>query len=125
MDIVRELLFLLEEKQATGIILHPDVVLPGRSSNAVGYHLQLLAQAGLVDAEIERSRSTPGRIILVHPFGLTWEGHELLDSIRDPEVWRRTKQGAAKAGGLGFSFMVDLAKAYGKHIAKERLGLEF
>ena len=55
---------------------------------------------------------------------LTWEGHEFLDTVRDPEIWRKTKSGAATAGGYAFGFMKDLATAYAKHVAKERLGLE-
>jgi hypothetical protein len=55
---------------------------------------------------------------------LTWRGHEFLETVRDPEVWKRTKDGARKAGNFGLGFVVELAKAYGKHIAKERLGLD-
>jgi hypothetical protein len=55
---------------------------------------------------------------------LTWQGHEFLEAVRDPEVWRRTKEGAAKVGNFAISFLFDAAKAYAKHIAKERLGLE-
>jgi hypothetical protein len=55
---------------------------------------------------------------------LTWNGHEFLEAVRDPEVWRRTKEGAKAAGNAGLGFMWELAKAYGKHVAKERLGIE-
>jgi hypothetical protein len=55
---------------------------------------------------------------------LTWQGHEFLDTVRDPEVWARTKEGAKKAGNFAIGFVFDPAKAYGKHIAKERLGID-
>ncbi|MFH1339683.1 MAG: DUF2513 domain-containing protein [Pseudomonadota bacterium] len=56
---------------------------------------------------------------------LTWHGHEFLEKVRDPEVWSRTMAGAKKAGNFGLEFVGDLAKAYAKHIAKERLGIDF
>ena len=54
---------------------------------------------------------------------LTYAGHEFLDAVRDGEVWRRTKEGAAKAGGAGLKLMLQLGVAYGKQVAAERLGL--
>jgi hypothetical protein len=55
---------------------------------------------------------------------LTWQGHEFIETVRDPEVWVRTKEGAKKAGNFGLEFVIEIAKAYGKHIAKERLGID-
>ncbi len=47
-----------------------------------------------------------------------------LNSIRDPEVWKLTREGAAKVGGVGIEFLWEIAKAYGKQQIKEKLGLE-
>lgn len=44
--------------------------------------------------------------------------------VRDPEVWRRTKDGVSKIGGASLSVAWELGKAYGKHVIKERLGLD-
>jgi Hypothetical protein (DUF2513) len=27
---------------------------------------------------------------------LTWQGHEFLETVRDPDVWERTKEGASR-----------------------------
>jgi hypothetical protein len=51
-------------------------------------------------------------------------GHEFLDLVRNPEVWRRTKAGATKAGGTGVEFLWELAKAYGRQVLKERTGID-
>ena len=56
---------------------------------------------------------------------LTWQGHEFLNSIRDPEVWSKTKEGAKKVGNFSIQFIGEIAKAYAKHVAKERLGIDF
>ena len=55
---------------------------------------------------------------------LTWNGNEFLEAVRDPEVWRRTKEGAQRAGSASVEFIWEMAKAYGKHVIKERLGLD-
>jgi hypothetical protein len=60
----------------------------------------------------------------VHVSGLTWEGHDFLDAVRDPEVWKRTMDGAGKMGGWTFGLLKDLGAAYLKHVAKERLGID-
>lgn len=71
--------------------------------------------------------------VAFHPLGaesefavhrLTWSGHEFLDSVRDPEIWRRTKAGARSVGSIGAEVMWQVAKAYGKQLAKEKLGLD-
>jgi hypothetical protein len=78
------------------------------------YHLSMLIdQAGFVKG------------IPVHSFGgknwldlsLTWQGNEFLDSIRDPEIWKKTKAGAAKIGSSTIDVMVSVAKA----IIQERM----
>ena len=85
----------------------------------IDYHLVMLRDAGLVES--------PGS----QPAGygitfrkLTWEGYDFLDTVRDPEVWKRTKEGASKMGGWTFGLLKDLGTAYLKHVAKERLGIE-
>jgi Hypothetical protein (DUF2513) len=54
----------------------PEVVL---------YHMKLLADAGLVDLVDWMADGTP----LIR--GVTWQGHEFLEVVRDPQIWERTK----------------------------------
>lgn len=129
MDLVRELLLRIEADPKYDGIGQFEIVdsagegepdsdgfVPGRSHEEVVYHLRLLIDAGY----IEGKRTLGGAVFSQ----LTWQGHELLDSIRDPEAWRRTKEGARKVGSGSLDFMWQLAKAYGKQLAKEKLGLD-
>ena len=43
---------------------------------------------------------------------LTWQGHEFLDAVRDPEVWGRAKDGAEAAGNWTIGFLAESAKAH-------------
>lgn len=117
-ELVREILLAVEAyEEPQGWM---TLVIDGRSSNEVSYHVMLLDEAGLL------SGISLGGIghFEWQPKRLTYRGHEFLDAVRDGEVWRRTKEGAEKVGGAGLGMLVELGKAYGKQIFKERLGIE-
>lgn len=40
------------------------------------------------------------------------------------QVWRLTKAGAEKAGGVSLAVMLEIGKAYGKQVLKDRLGID-
>lgn len=117
-DLVREILLAIEASDDLPIgWINLD--LTGHSSDVVSYHVMLLAEAGLIEA---KNLTTMGSFEW-QPARLTCRGHEFLETVRDGEVWRRTKAGAEKAGGAGIAFLWELAKAYGKQVASERLGI--
>jgi hypothetical protein len=121
MDLIREILLAIERLD-TGADDDLDVVVDGVDPRVVNAHLRLLDEAGFINAhEIPDDTEEFSHFV---PTRLTWSGHEFLDAVRDPEVWRRTKAGAAKAGGAGVEFMWELAKAYGKQLLKERIGVD-
>ncbi len=123
-DLVRELLFALEAKPDFAMRRAADITPDGRNKDDVAYALMKMHEAGFITGETLRSKSTPDRVIEVIPFELTYRGHEFLDSVRDPIIWKKTKDGAQKMGGAGIEFMWEMAKAYGKLLAKEKLGLD-
>ena len=120
MELVRKILFAVEDQGATPIDWIDEFLIEGYADEAVGYHVWMLAQAGFLEAI---NLSTLGGFSYA-PRCLTWQGAELLDAIRDPEVWRRTKSGAATVGGAGVEFLWELAKVYAKQVIKERLGVD-
>ncbi len=70
-------------------------------------HVLLLNEAGFVSG-IRADESARDRLMLPD---LTWEGHQLLATIRSQSVWERLKT-TAKEKGLALSF--DLVKIGGK-----------
>jgi len=104
---------------------------PGGMDNITA-HFDLLIEAGflrggLVEGEPEFDQHRDGIVaqcFLFNDLTITWNGYEFLDSIRDPEVWKRTEAAAAKVGGVGLSVLLELAKAVAKQLVKERLGLD-
>lgn len=109
----------IENKQTWDGVWAEDFEVEGYDSSVVGKHLLLLADAGFLVCEKVTSKSTPDRVVTVMIFDLSWKGHEYLDAIRDPEIWRQAKSGAAKAGNAGFDFLIETAKAIAKSGLKE------
>lgn len=56
-------------------------------------------------------------------FRITNQGHDYLAAIRDDGVWKKTKEAASTAGGVGLGIMKDIAVAYVKQELSTRLGL--
>jgi DNA-binding transcriptional ArsR family regulator len=115
MDLVRTILLAIEGGKVQ--FVHGNS-LDGSDATpeAVTYHLNLLEQAGLVDV---RAKVVGG---MTHVRGLTWGGHEFVDTVRDSTVWRKTKEGAAHLGGAGLAILIEVGKAVGK-AELQRLGI--
>jgi DNA-binding PadR family transcriptional regulator len=130
MDLVRSLLLRIEEmgeeaeKSGERVGLTFDVEghhegLEDYTPSRILYHLHLLQKAGFVEgSELLSSGSTVNQFDID---GITWEGHEFLDDVRDPELWRKTKAGAKQAGVASIGLLWQFAKGYAKLEAKKFL----
>lgn len=86
----------------------------GFSEAQKGYHVLLLHEAGLLVALDAR---THDGLYDWCPVRLTMAGHQYLETIRDPEIWRRTQESARRVGSFG----LDVLGALGKVYLRERL----
>lgn len=128
LELVRDLLLKIEAGQKVfetlsseyAAMLHVTDLPPltQAEADALLGHLDLLENAGLIEIS---SRSTSGSIYVK---GLTWSGHDFLDSVRDPEIWAKTKKGAEEAKGFTFDLLKDLAKGFIRTQIKERTGID-
>jgi hypothetical protein len=121
MDLVRTILLEIEAyKPEPGTFIlfrnHGDSPIDGYDAGECFYNLRLAIDAGLV-----RAGQDHGSAVAVH--GLTWKGHDFLDQIRDPEIWRITKEGAKQAGGFSFELLAALAKGFLKKKIEEHTGV--
>ncbi len=120
-DLVREILLAVEASTHS-----PEqsisLSLENWTAQEISYHVLLLHEANLL---VGRDAS-----VLADVFPnwqakrLTYKGHEFLDTVRDGEVWRRTKEGAEKAGVASLWLLFELGKSVGKQLIKERLGID-
>lgn len=119
MDLIRKLLLQLETVDfslGSYVIVSPEI--DGYNSNQIDHHFELMCDAGFLNGK-ESMQLATGLAFR----GITWEGYEFLDSIRDDEVWNRTKDGLNRAGGFTFDLLKDLAKGYVKKQVEEKTGI--
>ena len=114
MDLYRSLLLTIEDEHGRDGQRSWDIdysVFADWEPFTCGYHMDLLLTAGLIISE--PNFGAPSDPVSYHNVrGITPAGHDLLDSIRDPEIWRQTKDGAAAAGGFTVDLLKTLAKGY-------------
>jgi len=89
LDLIRRILLALEDEK-------PDS-LTGENQELVSYHIQLLLDAEYVQGMVIWDRETKPQGYVVQR--ITMSGYDYLDSVRDPKVWKETKNLLEKVGG--------------------------
>lgn len=106
-DLIRKLLIFFDDKAGPEAVEVPPV--QDYDQITIRYHLVLLYQAGFLQCERIKSK-TSDRVIQVLPFDLTWDGHEFLEKIRNEATWRKILFIIKDRGGaLAFSVINQLA----------------
>ncbi|QTC40994.1 DUF2513 domain-containing protein [Bacillus sp. V3] len=112
MELVRDLLLLIENNNESKELKIPN----NWSREKVAYHLKILDQAGYVKNYTKWADNKPMWLIA----SLTWDGHEFLDSIKNDNVWEKTKTGIKKKGfelgAIPFDVLKELASLQIKNI---------
>jgi Hypothetical protein (DUF2513) len=120
MDLIRTILLKLEADSKLDGTQHRAVVNLGIAdctNEEVNYHAAMLVDAGYLVGNTKRMD-----VVLISK--LTWQGHDFLDSIRDPKIWARTKEGVEGAGGFTVDLLKDLAKGLVKKQIEEYTGVK-
>ncbi len=114
LELVRSILLAVEEQGGGGKLLQLDI--PGHSKEEIAYHVKIMANAGLLDAEQHSTTAGP----LAFPKALTWAGHEFLDDARNETIWKAAKK---KLGSAVASVSLEVFKAALVNVAKAAIGL--
>lgn len=120
MDLIRNLLLEIEEKDG-GNNGRIDFDKGKISENTIVEHLFLMHTANLIEGINASTMSCRGFLAQ----RLTWQGHDFLDSVRDPEIWQKTKDGAMAAGGFTVELLGEIAKGLLRTQIKKFTGVEF
>lgn len=122
MELVRDILLMIE-KEHNGVPIRISEI-DAYEPTAIRYHAEQLSQAGFL-CEYEACPSVKfnemtgewiENELLFEVNGLTWEGHEFLDIIRDATIWTKTKSVIIKQG---LPMVVDVIKSVATSIIKE------
>jgi hypothetical protein len=118
MDLVRQILLQVEAKDEETLGQQP-LELEGYDLATVARHVEIMQEAGLVDAHVMRADGVPPYAARV--FRLTWQGHDFLEATRNDTIWVKTKNFIMEKGG-GASF--EIVKAVALKYAAAHFGLE-
>ena len=120
LSLVREILLRIEEKPTRSGRM--DLAIDGYPENLIIYNLDLAIQAGFVEGKVRWSADTD-TIVSWTVHGLTWEGHEFLNSVRQEEVWKKTQETVEKAGHKIAHVSINVIKEVAVALVKGQMGL--
>ena len=118
MDLVRQILLEVEARDEEALGQTPQDI-EGYDLATVARHVEIMQEAGLVDAHVMRADGVPPYAARV--FRLTWQGHDFLEATRNDTIWIKTKNFIMEKGG-GASF--EIVKAVALKYAAAHFGLE-
>lgn len=87
LDLVREIL--LKTEEADRPLNAKDIYYKDLSQEVILYHVGLMANKGLLDVGVFKDFSAEPMLITIN--GLTWDGQDLLDTMRNKAVWAKAK----------------------------------
>jgi len=100
MDLIRKIMLELEASEEANYRYAMKV--DGYSSDQVGFHCLLIADAGLAKAYPIPEMVVGPWVKLAH---LTYAGYEFLDAAREQGRWEQAKKLAAGVGGVSMEIM--------------------
>lgn len=110
MDLVRSILTAVEGSDEEALRRQP-LAIQGYDSATIARHVEIMEEAGLVDAHVMRADGIPPYAARV--FRLTWAGHDFLEATRNDTIWAKTKQFIKeKGGGASFEIIKAVALKY-------------
>lgn len=121
MDLIRTLLIQIEESASPTSLGNLVTQNPGVKFPELQYNLKQLYDAEYIKGSILEFVSSGGYDL--KRIELTWKGHDFVDSVRDEEVWAKTKKGAEEARGFTIDLLKDLAKGLVKKKIEEHTGI--
>ncbi len=123
MDLIRDILLAFDADQKlngsllrcgrAGEIFRKE----GVSEGEIAYGLRLLMDRSFVIGSYDKT----GAFEIER---LSMDGHDFLDSIRDQDVWNKTKKGALAAGGFTMDLLGKLATGFIKKKIEDSTGIK-
>jgi hypothetical protein len=103
MELIRQMLLAAEAHPDAHLYSFPPEV--QADAPAIQVHARMLVDAGFL---VQEKTAAGGR----YGWRMTWAGHEFVDEIRDPEIWRKTKEGAEQVGSWSIKLLGELAAGF-------------
>jgi Hypothetical protein (DUF2513) len=118
MKLIRELMLAIESHDGSKYWAEDLEITGDRDISEIKYHLQLLVEAGFINANIENHKGSDSPYILID--GILWNGHEFLDNAQNESIWGKTMEIVKEKGG---SVSVGVLTQLLTSAAKQHFGL--
>lgn len=79
-------------------------------------HARIVAEAGLLDAHFPYGNKQHSQSLTIHVYGLTWDGHDFLDTVRDEGTWKKV---ALTLGSRFATASMEIIKHVAAELAKQ------
>ena len=116
-DLIRSILLAIESSPPDSTIANSQLNIEGHDPSIVGFHVEMLKNAGFIDAVIEKNFS--GSAFMIK--GINWEGYEFLDNAKNDTIWKKFK---AQAESKGSSMSMTVANGLLTALGKKYFGLD-
>ena len=83
-------------------------------TDTIYYHIRMISQADLVD-DVEWADDAP-----IFVSGLSWNGHQYIDSIRDDGIWKSVKEDIKPLKSVPLNIIIQI----GTLLIKRKLGIQ-
>ena len=116
-DCIRDLLLYLEDNlgyQKTLVI--NDLTLTPYNKTELMYTADRLIEANYINANIGWNMQSSHVIVVT---SISYQGHQFLDTIRDKDIWTKTKSKASKFASISLPILQELATSF----IKSQLGI--
>jgi hypothetical protein len=115
-ELIRKILLEVESSPAgSGPI---SIEFPGEYDQpTVNHHVDLLIDAGLINGKVIKGNSG---IVAMALSGLTWAGHDFIDTASKDTLWRQALEIVKEKGG---AVTLDILKELLKQLARNAIGL--
>ena len=117
-ECVRDLLLYFEKNLSYENEIQANcITLKKYTKDDILYTCDKLLEAGLINAIKQKAICSNYPIIIIN--SLTYNGHQFLDNVRSPEIWRETKSRLKSLGSVS----IDMISQVAASVITSRLGV--
>ncbi|OFJ46011.1 hypothetical protein BJN42_10725 [Pseudomonas koreensis] len=125
-ELIRQLMLKLESLDMPAMAIamiscSKDLEIDGYTSEQVIYHMDQILMSGWIDSAGGRGMNPSAQFSFR---ALSPAGHDFVDSVRDEEIWKLTKDGVTAAKGFTLQTLSALGKAFLHKQVEKYTGLE-
>ena len=117
-DLIRSILLAVEASPPNFTVTNSQLDIEGVDPATVAFHVEMLKDAGYIDAAIAQNFSGIQRFMIKK---INWDGYEFLDNAKNNTVWKKFK---AQAEAKGSSMSITVANGVLTTLAKKYIGLD-